>query len=251
MTNEIIVCRAGFCNDDDEDPKCCAVCDTRKKCDDPCNHAEEGICNHQIVTDRHSFQPDHTKLAEENNRAIGTVCHNCGGPVDEDNIYHDEDNNILCESCYDEFYDTCHHCEDSYLKDDMHVFDGEYYCQSCYDEYFTECEYCGGTISVDDSHTLKTEGGSEKTCCESCWDQRGNKCDHCEEYYESGVLRTTEEDNSYCNGCFDDHAGECSNCGEMHDSTELENIDGDKYCRDCAEEHRANHPTEESEEPSS
>lgn len=251
MTDEIIVCRAGYCNDDDEDPKCCAVCDTRKKCDDPCNHAEEGICNHQVFTTSHSYHSQHPALAKEVNRTAGTVCSNCGDPVSEDDMYHNEDSSILCESCYDELYTECHRCGSSGLKENMREVDGEYYCQSCYDDHFIGCELCGGTISVDDSFNMKKDDGNEITVCEGCFDDRSRKCDGCEEYWDRGDIRETEEGNGYCPDCFPNHTGDCSQCGETHDNIELETIGEEMYCKDCAEEHRANHPTEETEEPSS
>lgn len=69
-------------------------------------------------------------------------CLICGNECDGD----DEPNEVVCGWCND--YVHCVECGDSYHKDDMVEFDGQYYCSYCYDN-LVRCESCGEVIGND------------------------------------------------------------------------------------------------------
>ena len=83
----------------------------------------------------------------------------------------------LCSRCFDdeqedyfeENFDCCVNCKDSYLKEDMKVIDDKYCCKGCYKgcKKVKSCDICG---SAEYMISLKNRGDS--LWCEDCYKEQ-------------------------------------------------------------------------------
>lgn len=126
-------------------------------------------------------------------------CEACGGRVDDDEAYCDDDGNIYCECCVD---------------------NRSFVCDCCGERHW----HASG-IEVD---------GGERVWCEGCVERRAFYCDHCEQYYST---RRNDAHNvqgeTWCNDCTYNDAFLCRECGEYFPNSEKDG-EVEECCTDCA-----------------
>ncbi len=135
-----------------------------------------------------------------------TPCAVCGYVHDCDDMT-EVDGSVVCESCLEDYYSWCEHCEEYHRNDDFSEVTVnnrgaiEYWCSACVDADAFVCPECGRTFSAE----LGCEVGSE----------------------------------CYCENCLAENFFECAGCGELlHiDDAYWRDADGEYYCRDCYREH--------------
>lgn len=128
------------------------------------------------------------------------TCAECGERTHEDNAFYDEENDqTLCQSCYEELFVSCDQCGESIRIDsEGHhtIADGDY-CEKCYYDVAVECHECGEIVHNDETTYVESVDGS---VCNSCLRDHYNTCDQCGEYFSNDDLhRRANED--YCEAC--------------------------------------------------
>lgn len=98
------------------------------------------------------------------------VCSVCQQPHQEKELILFEDN-LYCESCYQENTVTCTSCGRRLLSNDAYSCNGEYYCESCYDNNYTQCASCERTIHYEDA--LYYDGDAAPYCIQ-CYEEDGS-----------------------------------------------------------------------------
>lgn len=146
------------------------------------------------------------------------ICSVCGSVISNENVFYDEDDNLICQECYDELSESederkCSVCGEYFKFEDMlYDEDDDLICQECYDE-LSEPE-----------------------------DER--ECSVCGEYFKFEDMMYDEDDNLICRGCYDELQNydeeinkiECPNCGKVFEETEdVYNEEGYVFCPYCDE----------------
>lgn len=123
----------------------------------------------------------------------------------------------------------CEFCDCRCDEDEMRVFRGDLICESCYSERVCTCDECGEDFEADDAYSVD---GSYY--CESCYNDKFASCDRCGEPFlvEDGVTNQST-DVEYCENCAERHLIQCESCGDFWQEKDLEQIDGDYYCKNC------------------
>jgi len=70
---------------------------------------------------------------------------------------------LYCESCFDEQFKICDYCGDAFPRDEITYWAGEYFCENCLIEETSVCDNCGERIY--DRNAIFRDGN---TYCESC-----------------------------------------------------------------------------------
>lgn len=128
-----------------------------------------------------------------------TVCDHCGDTIADCDAKRHGDR-LYCETCYDEHFAGCEHCNQDFSRRDMVSDDsGNMYCRDCYSELYYTCDHCGGEVYRDD--VCCPESGA--CLCESCYDTLYVRCENCGE--EISRDNAHHNRNGYfCDGCYDD-----------------------------------------------
>jgi len=100
------------------------------------------------------------------------ICSECGCAVDEDDIM-EVDDDIYCQSCYDDEFVTCDRCGTAVRTDDAESDDDHSYCQDCYYDYYTRCTDCNYIISRDDAEY--PDDDSDDPYCYNCYSDHENE----------------------------------------------------------------------------
>lgn len=107
----------------------------------------------------------------------GKKCSNCGGHLDDHEIWVDSNSNIYCEQCYHSMYFTCDSCGNEFDNDDMRIFedsDNCTYCPDCHDarvDFY--CVECNGSFRY--TRPVLDEDGDEY--CPDCANAVLHYCD--------------------------------------------------------------------------
>ena len=73
----------------------------------------------------------------------------------------------VCEHCYEHYYASCEHCNESEVVDDMiYTADGNWVCKTCFERYYAVCEECGEIYLRTEMH--ERDGF---WCCEDCYEE--------------------------------------------------------------------------------
>jgi len=104
-----------------------------------------------------------------------TYCFNCGDQNNEDSFYEYE-NNLWCESCYNEYIRTCGCCDRQIHIDGSNWIEDENQnvCNRCFERNYFFCHKCGYNCNYEESVKLKNgdyickECAEEMECCEVC-----------------------------------------------------------------------------------
>jgi hypothetical protein len=119
------------------------------------------------------------------------------GGVDEDNLYHDDNGNILCEQCFNDDYYYCSNCWKVVSTYDAISMDGEVYCEDCFADNFFYCEHCEEDKSNNENNYVNVDG-QEINICDDCLNEL-NHCEHCDNYFTSELTEVDGE--HYCPDC--------------------------------------------------
>jgi hypothetical protein len=149
---------------------------------------------------------EYTADSEHGVSESGYSCCACGDSVSEEGCYYsDHGDGPYCSECYSERYGTCEHCE-------------------TYD------------ICREDLHYVESVS---KDVCDSCLSSDFVYCDDCNEYYETDDTVTLEPDGEMvCQSCFSKNHDDCADCEKPFHNANLEAVDGDSVCGDCADERK-------------
>lgn len=123
----------------------------------------------------------------------GETCSNCGERTDEDTVYHADDGNAYCESCYCELFAYCEECYNTVSADDIVKIEDtdQYVCQYCADDKYYKCIGCGGYFDKDVSETHDGD-----VLCIPCIEKNHTMCNECGEWF-----LTEDIADGYCVDC--------------------------------------------------
>jgi hypothetical protein len=156
-----------------------------------------------IENDRHLMENDL-------NYSSNSYCCGCDCELYDEDIYHDDNNNIYCEDCYNETFCECEDCGDILNRESDYTytvedgFNNYYVCENCYGNNYVECSHCGGVKSNDS--TIVTSN-TDNVICEECltnYKKRYFWCEKCDQAFE--ITNKSEEPSEvdgimYCQGC--------------------------------------------------
>ncbi len=131
---------------------------------------------------------------------------------------------------------TCDRCEDVVSRDDAQSVQDATWCNSCAECYSFFCEDCEETCSDEDGKCTK-----DSTVCSSCCESNYTRCDrvHCGEYEIDGDIVTVDGE-EWCKECADDHAKRCDSCEGYFPSDDIVDVRGESHdiemCKECAED---------------
>ena len=101
-----------------------------------------------------------------------TYCEDCESyHTNDDIVYINELDRYVCNSCYENNYSRCEHCDEVYANDSLtKTADGNYVCPTCLEYYYTEIE--GEFYRNEDVRYCKNCGqafiGEDDFCSEEC-----------------------------------------------------------------------------------
>lgn len=103
--------------------------------------------------------------------------------VDYGCYYHNDNDDVVCESCFNENYFYCTSCNTLHrITDGYETRDDGYVCESCYLDYYYTCDDCGDIVSRDYAN----------------WDEDGDccYCDNCfnNHYFNYGEYNTDQDE---------------------------------------------------------
>ncbi|MGN0606325.1 MAG: amidoligase family protein [Oscillospiraceae bacterium] len=103
------------------------------------------------------------------------ICDCCGREIadGEETIV---ENDVLCQSCVEDYCIACDHCGDMIYTENCITDDHTWLCQECYDDYYHRCENCDRIINDDD-----TCWRNDFPYCSYCYDELDSD-DEIEEY---------------------------------------------------------------------
>ena len=108
---------------------------------------------------------------------VGFLCHECRDRMsfatDSAPQY---DGRTYCESCFDERFTKCEHCEDSCPCDETTTVDGQEWCQQCTDDEACHCEDCGDWVDNENSTYA-----ADRSLCTSCYKESYFFCYECQD----------------------------------------------------------------------
>ena len=138
-----------------------------------------------------------------------------------------------------ERYTPCADCGYVHDRDDMtEVASGDLVCQSCLEDYYSYCEHCDEYCRNDDfTEVVVNDHGDTEYWCGSCVDTDAFVCPECGRTFD-GELGHEVGNECYCDDCFSENFVECAECGEiLHIANAYwSDADGEYYCRDCYRE---------------
>lgn len=86
----------------------------------------------------------------------------------------------VCESCLEDYYVYCVHCEEYHHIDNCtRLPDGDYVCDECRDEYYAYCDDCDEWYPRAQVRTAINWRGNEIQVCDHCLEERYVKCEGC------------------------------------------------------------------------
>jgi len=165
------------------------------------------------------------------------ICYDCKEwfPVNVGTWVQDGDR-FVCHDCRDEHYFKCARCGDyEYADNACTGSDDCSYCQHCFDDKFICCEKCGETMSVDNSCT----GADDCSYCQSCFGLAFVACAHCARTMERDDNDGVELDGDlWCRRCAERYLAYCVHCEEYHHNDDSRNHrDGWQGCVSCYDEY--------------
>ncbi len=108
---------------------------------------------------------DECRATWERDRFVGAIervtsrpivhCGECSTAVWEDDAHSTSDGERVCDSCCDDYYSTCYHCER--LCRSTEVVDDESVCSRCLDRHYSWCDDCDRYVDRDHWHECSCE----------------------------------------------------------------------------------------------
>lgn len=84
-----------------------------------------------------------------------------------------EDNDYVCNNCFEEKYFRCDCCDQHFCKDDTVIHktpDGDTVCESCFNDEWCACDACNKIISRNDANFISVSGDFDECYCKDCYD---------------------------------------------------------------------------------
>lgn len=92
---------------------------------------------------------------------------------DPESYFLTEDNDYVCNDCFDDKYFYCDCCGQYFCNDDttMHKTpDRDTVCESCFNDKWCTCDACGDVISRNDANFVSVNSGYDECYCKDCYD---------------------------------------------------------------------------------
>lgn len=159
------------------------------------------------------------------------TCDSCGQTVmNETDLTKTYEDGYLCKDCIG-YYEQCPDCGEYHLMDNLRtVANGTRVCETCIDELYFYCEHCEEYHSKDDEIYL---GIYDRYVCDRCLSCYYYKCEDCGEYVRQTESITTHSGDIICGGCFENNYRSCDCCGDVY---HYRDICGDcDRCPDCCD----------------
>lgn len=149
-----------------------------------------------------------------NTLQIGCICSECHDDLTltDTSEIQIQDNQVYCESCFNDLYFCCNCCTDIYSKDCAiwSEYDESYICDSCYCDDYITCECCDCVTHNRDSHC-----DDSHNLCSHCFDRYYSTCNNCDCIINRDYTYITECDSdTLCESCYNEHYCNCSQCNE-------------------------------------
>ena len=163
------------------------------------------------------------------------ICDECGcrcdGTTNVINEYGDRVN--VCDTCLEDGYQFCCHCDEYYPRGDMTRVDSTYVCPNCLEEYCCECSECGELHHQSNMQHAYNQYGNEVMVCDDCRHDYYEWCRHCGECCHDETMHSVRghygAEIRVCDDCLNNYYSECENCGECFNTSDLTN----GLCADC------------------
>lgn len=153
------------------------------------------ICGDTLTA---SYNGGSFSLQDQNGGLGGYTCEACGDHVHEDDTYRDNGGEAYCETCFNEIFFICYHCNDTVCNDDGIFIENKeiYVCQSCADQNYHQCKTCSDYHELDNVQFL-----NDDAYCESCFDEIADCCEECSEAFYTKDLTTVDDSGPLCEDC--------------------------------------------------
>lgn len=143
----------------------------------------------------------------------------------------------VCDSCLEDGYRFCPHCDEYYPRDTMTVVGNNYVCENCLAEYYEQCYECGDYQHRDELHSVINQSGEEVTVCEDCRYNYYEHCDCCQNICHEDIMtdvhvRDTDNQIRVCDDCRENYYQECETCGEFFHNDYV----SDGICPNCRQD---------------
>lgn len=92
---------------------------------------------------------------------------------DPESYFLTEDNDYVCNNCFEDKYFRCDYCDQHFCKDDTVIHktpDGDTVCESCFSDKWCTCDACGDVISRNDANFVSVSNGQDECYCKDCYD---------------------------------------------------------------------------------
>ena len=149
-----------------------------------------------VETHEASSQNGITPEYEDDNLSY---CEYCDRDVDSDYVRYIDTYGTVCDSCLDNRFYTCNHCDDYVHSNHSLESDaGDHYCSSdCYSECVQACDSCSDEYNPND---LK-KSIDHMSLCDGCRTQ----CDTCEDIIDINDSEETDQEDVLCPTCFSEY----------------------------------------------
>lgn len=95
----------------------------------------------------------------------------------------------VCESCLDEYFRLCVHCDEYHDKRQMTmIHDGSFVCSRCLSDEYLLCSECDDYFLADDVSLAVDNDGNNVYICDSCRDKHFTRCSECEQLFHNDSI---------------------------------------------------------------
>lgn len=105
-------------------------------------------------------------------------CISCSTEYESDDMFNTDSGDLVCEDCRR----MCERCDWVGSEgDDWNNVNDNLWCQSCYDNWAFYCDHCDSTYDINGTSSYTVMGRGD--WCEYCTNDNAIYCDTCDEYY--------------------------------------------------------------------
>lgn len=155
------------------------------------------------------------------------TCDDCGCGLSEDETRSFNGEGTYCESCYDNTYFYCDHCNRDRPSEDAMTVEGNMVCDLCTDSDASKCYDCEDYYWYDNITTV-----GHHSICHHCISDYPI-CELCNEYVEQDDITETADRKAICDDCLEDHYAECDACEKYYPT---DDINDQGLCVECTPE---------------
>lgn len=140
------------------------------------------------------------------------VCANCGCMIGENENYHETEDGIVCDDCFDEYYYACEECGDCHHIDNLVYLEhyNHFVCEDCLYRFYEQCTDCGQYFYRDDMYLITNLHGEDYYVCEQCrWNGWYATCEDCGRIFQDEDMTWNEHNDCYyCYDCNENHVSD-------------------------------------------